>query len=898
MDIDTVHELLMNGENETVEAKSNGENFLDLQKTVCAFANTKGGHLIIGVAERDNPPSDRERFRYDGVVATRGLLRRLHDIGNSLVPGVTVEVDQISLQRNNSIFVIGVSPSDARIALKDGTAYQRKGAATVKLLPNEQGAKLTTTAAQRRAEELRILRDLLTRKAGSVRASDVAESTAIELDRVEAHLELIGKSGVFRKTLRTNQGLIADVTQGDLLKIEGRIDDLAGSSDELNMSDQAQAEIVRTADVGERNLDADALKRQSIIDNSEAAVSLRQNITEAFNQLPSDQQPSFARIQLGPGALESEWEFNFLDLLNNSRADKLNSIATVLDEFRKRNGRYLGDRSNYRRDATEQEECLNITSYVRVLTRFFSSTSDDVCFGLFGHWGRGKSTMIKRVGKSLIREHQYEVIKFSAWKYRTNPELWIHLYQSTVNTMQKGDWFVRLFVPFRAALARSGIWPVVVLLACQAIALIPFADKYWIARFAFQFLGIGGLIYFVFFYLRVRRLALGLGAYFQIADHSSKLGLQATIGDDLKYLLCGWMPRYQWLRTVSTEPVVKGGTAESQSDQVAFTNWLGIGCYYALAIYSLFLLYPGSSTQSSWLGRDFDMSIPPWLVILIEYVWALLVIAFPLMAFNLAKGPKRVLLVVDDLDRCAPSQILEIVESIMLLLDDDEIKSRLQVAVLVEEEAVQHAIAEKYRYMWDEKYGNKKPSRRSEVIKENLEKLFLVHLRLGVLNVSEILEVADHYTREGRNAHELITDQHTPKALGEIHSKGYQASDEVSVLPDSKEIAVRPVPSSEVSDDEVFLTLTKFESKVLMSELQASRIGAENRWGPRAIRCLLNKYVLARELLQEIHPDNLSDPRDLARSLLHNDESFEEHVPRPSEHMEFKGVEYVSRLVK
>ena len=625
-------------------------------------------------------------------------------------------------------------------------------------------------------------------------------------------------------------------------------------------------------------------------------MSLRQSINEVFAQLPLDQQQQFARTQLGLGPSQAAWQAHFLDMLNYSRVDKLNSIAVVLDEFRRRNGRYLGDRSNYRRDATEQEECLNIKSYASVLTRFFSSTNDDVCFGLFGHWGRGKSTLMKRVGNSLIGEHQYEVVRFSAWKYRTNPELWIHLYQSTINAMKNGDWFVRLFVPFRAAFARSGIWPMVVLLACQAIALIPFEDKYWIARFGFQFLGFGGMIYLVFFYLRARRLALGLSTYFQLADHSSKLGLQATIGDDLKYLLCGWMPKYKWLGTLSSGSVGNGG-AGSQHKRVSLANWLGIACYYAIAIPTLFWLYPSATSPSSWFGQHFDTSVPIWLILLTEYVWALLVIAFPLLAFNLAKGPYRVLLIVDDLDRCAPSQILEIVESIMLLLDDEEIKSRLQVAVLVEEEAVHHAIAEKYRYMWDKKYGNPKPSRRSEVVQENVEKLFLVHLRLGVLNVSEILEVADHYTREGRNVHVAHAAQHPADVLAAVESDVDQAKDVGSALPVAEQVSDRPVLSCHELEDEEFLTLTKLESNVLMSELQASQIGSENRWGPRAIRCLLNKYVLARELLLEIHPDNLSDPRELARSILHGDEPSKQS-PRLIEHTEYKGIEYVSRLVR
>ncbi len=95
-------------------------------------------------------------------------------------------------------------------------------------------------------------------------------------------------------------------------------------------------------------------------------------------------------MQLGPGPAQREWKQSFSDKLSNSHAARLNQILLLLREFSARDGRYIGDHCEYRRDANELEECLKLSKYVAVLARFFSSTRDDVCFGLFGHWGRAR----------------------------------------------------------------------------------------------------------------------------------------------------------------------------------------------------------------------------------------------------------------------------------------------------------------------------------------------------------------------------------------------------------------------------------------------------------------------------------------------------------------------------
>ncbi len=654
MDIDSIRELLKNGESETVEAKSNPNDVESLERTACAFANTKGGHIIIGVVERENPPTERDRFRYDGISAPRGLVRQLESIGSTFQPAIKVEVDQVRVGNNQSVFVVSVPKKKTAelVSLKNGVTYRRMGAATAKGEIFKPKTAAADTAKQRKSDEIAIIKQLIASDKSLIPASEIATLTGIELARVEAQFERMEKAGLFRKTIRTNQGLRAEVSGGDRLLLEERLEELqAGSLPESGMgtatskkleseaeieparseidaqnesaaamtsgpdtidnpeiTNQAEAEIQyknrnntsstaknateqMVADTsasslqtsGESNTEVsskqtvggEGLEDTSFVDNSDEATQLRTIILQEFEKLPKELQLSFAATQLGPGPIQHEWKQSFIDRLNNSNAARLNRISLLLSEFSARDGRYIGDRCEYRRDANELEECLNLSKYVVVLARFFSSTRDDVCFGLFGHWGRGKTHLMRRVGEQLASAHNYQVVRFSAWKYRTNPELWIHLYQSMARTMRNGDFFVRLFVPFRAGLSQHGVWPIIAALFFQAVALVPMKEKYWFAQYCLQLLGTAGIFYVFFFFLHVKRLGLRLSTYLQVADHSNKLGLQATIGDDLKALLMGWLPKFQWFPSPPFQANNWKATLQSWWRSIARISWLG-----------------------------------------------------------------------------------------------------------------------------------------------------------------------------------------------------------------------------------------------------------------------------------------------------------------------------------
>ncbi|MBK7035848.1 MAG: hypothetical protein IPH42_05785 [Bacteroidetes bacterium] len=133
------------------------------------------------------------------------------------------------------------------------------------------------------------------------------------------------------------------------------------------------------------------------------------------------------------------------------------------------------------------------------------------------------------------------------------------------------------------------------------------------------------------------------------------------------------------------------------------------------------------------------LQIIVWIVIIL-----LILLPFWLFFINISKN--KVLLIVDDLDRITPNEMLDIIESLKLLLEDEEINSILQVVMIFEENSIKTAIKNKYLLLEipdAEIQDTKNNSKR--IYFENMQKLFIAHLRLPPINSKESVQYATSY---------------------------------------------------------------------------------------------------------------------------------------------------------
>jgi hypothetical protein len=147
------------------------------------------------------------------------------------------------------------------------------------------------------------------------------------------------------------------------------------------------------------------------------------------------------------------------------------------------------------RRAVREDETLKARQHAVALATLLRKAAGELCLGVFGHWGIGKTYLAESISSLLsgpgasgltaalknanIRTdiarpeafaQGYEVITFSAWRYRRTPELWVYLYE-TLSTTCMASARHRWSRVLRYNVLRQGHWPLVFALIATGAAL-------------------------------------------------------------------------------------------------------------------------------------------------------------------------------------------------------------------------------------------------------------------------------------------------------------------------------------------------------------------------------------------------------------------------------------------
>ncbi len=120
---------------------------------------------------------------------------------------------------------------------------------------------------------------------------------------------------------------------------------------------------------------------------------------------------------------------------------------------------------------------------------------------------------------------------------------------------------------------------------------------------------------------------------------------------------------------------------------------------------------------------------------------------------------QKVLLVVEDIDRCTEERIIQNIDALRVMLDDEEISKRLIIITAIDERILKNAIETKYNSLFanNEKYSNIEnndensiydKSLKNELISEYLDKLFISAIKLGGLNNIQRQEFLDELIKD------------------------------------------------------------------------------------------------------------------------------------------------------
>jgi hypothetical protein len=310
--------------------------------------------------------------------------------------------------------------------------------------------------------------------------------------------------------------------------------------------------------------------------------------------------------------------------------------------------------------------------------------------------------------------------------------------------------------------------------------------------------------------------------------------------------------------------------------------------------------------------RDDGIASEEWARRMLFGLLGVTAIAVPLFAVWLAwspRRPERVLLVVDDLDRCEPEQMLAVIESLRLFLDDPEMSRRMQVAMLLDRSILKQALLLR---------GRRRRSIKSEAtdaafFREQEDKLFVASLELPELTPRDVDHLAqrliDREYRALLRQQKSAADEAAQKApppgskvwrtesvprfrFMRWNEQVVQLGNEIAAV----EVTV-PADASRTSKWQAEVDAAKAKAKALEAELGQLELGQQRRpipksnevesvtfsnaeravlksilaklapavATPRSIRAFVIRYQLVRLLLR--HLEQEANPADVIPSL-------------------------------
>ena len=118
----TVKHLIYQGESQTLEFKLRPSE--EIGKTICAFANTNDGTILVGISDSKDPVGTSEKME-----------SQIANIAHSCKPAIYPEIEQLKVE-GRSILVIRIKKSGGIHSYKN-IAYKRVGSHDKPLSPEE-----------------------------------------------------------------------------------------------------------------------------------------------------------------------------------------------------------------------------------------------------------------------------------------------------------------------------------------------------------------------------------------------------------------------------------------------------------------------------------------------------------------------------------------------------------------------------------------------------------------------------------------------------------------------------------------------------------------------------------------------------------------------------------------
>lgn len=125
---------------------------------------------------------------------------------------------------------------------------------------------------------------------------------------------------------------------------------------------------------------------------------------------------------------------------------------------------------------------------------------------------------------------------------------------------------------------------------------------------------------------------------------------------------------------------------------------------------------------------------------------------------------ERMLLYIDDIDRCSPQKMIEIVDSLRTILENEEIRKRLIVVCSVDVEKLKQGYKNAFKDVWEK-------DKADELAREQIDKLFIFSIGLSPLDNSQKNNFIDNLVtikKETTDADNNVIPYSTSRVVGSL----------------------------------------------------------------------------------------------------------------------------------
>jgi hypothetical protein len=411
--------------------------------------------------------------------------------------------------------------------------------------------------------------------------------------------------------------------------------------------------------------------------------------------------------------------------------------------------------------------------------------------GVFGQWGRGKTYFINQVLKVLQLKHnkkassdnrgnQFYHLKFHAWKYQDTEGVWAYLYQQ-INELyltHKNDESLKSGNSFQ----RNICYPLTSKLN----------EKWLLLKLNFERNGVYGLIFFSILLIATGTISIAYPNFFKNITLLKSLLSGVLVFQSFKFFNDLWKLGDKGKRLV-----------KKYTHKPSFNKLLGV---------------------QAEIQEELKHVLNAWMPI----------------KHNAENPEKRLLLFVDDIDRCKEERLIQVIDALRVMLEDEEIMKRVIIVTAVDEDILERAIQWKYK-----NFIKSEKERESSLVKEYMDKLFIACIKLPALYLREKEQMIDNYA--AKIGLEIIKEEE--QVITEIE-------DTSSLEVNQENNTARTSVQGEENQDlpEKINYIIKQEELKLLKQFS---LDLEGEVTPRQLRIFMYRYLLARNIGQSFN-DNAS----------------------------------------